>query len=273
MRHSSTAPLSQLPPMSMRQSSTAPLTLPLSSVSPLHSHKAPENNNRLDLPSDRNKFGWSKQSDGESYQHFAMDHGPPIGREDKQMASRYADTGNTFSNALCNGFDSHTAQESVKQDKKVSLQSILQGKPDRYQNQNYRDETKNRNHNVTGDRRLNEASGVSHTRYKSKDAMDSDMDILDPDEDFNVILKEEEDLMMAHSKQVEDTLNIVREEMNLLSEADQPGNHIDKYISKLNDLLVRKNTGILRLQARLAQFQKLLDDQNILTSSAREKLG
>ncbi|GLJ29764.1 hypothetical protein SUGI_0587810 [Cryptomeria japonica] len=273
MRHSSTAPLTQPPSMSMRQSSTAPLPLPPSSVSPLHSHKAPENNNRLDLPSDRNKFGWNKQSDGEGSQHFAMDHGPPIGRDDGQMASLYSDTGKTYNNAHCNGFDSRTAQESQEQDKKITFQSILKGKPDRYQNQNSRDETINKNHNVTGDRRQMEASGVSHTRYKSKDAMDSDMDILDPDEEFNVILKEEEDLMIAHSKQVEDTINIVREEMNLLSEADQPGNHIGIYISKLNDILARKSTGILRLQTRLAQFQKRLNDQNILTCSSREKLG
>ncbi|KAH9300441.1 hypothetical protein KI387_012024, partial [Taxus chinensis] len=272
MRQSSTAPLTQQMSMSMRQSSTAPLTLPSSSISPLHSHRAPENPNRLDLPGDRNKFGGSKQSDGEMCQHFAMDHGPPIGRDDGCVASVHANTREMCNNPLINGFDSCTARESREQDKQVSLQSLLKGKPDRYQNQNSRGEIQNINRNAAGDKRQIEASGTSHTRYKSRDAMDSDMDILNPDEEFDAILKEEDDLTAAHRKQVEDTIDIVREEMKLLSEADQPGNHIDRYISKLNDILARKVAGVQGLQTQLAQFRKLLNDQNILTSSSGEKL-
>ncbi|KAL3610622.1 hypothetical protein D5086_001642 [Populus alba] len=60
------------------------------------------------------------------------------------------------------------------------------------------------------------------------------------DNDLNVLLQEEEDLVNAHRKQVEETMNIVREEMNLLVEADQPGNQLDDYVAKLNAILSQK---------------------------------
>ncbi|XP_062089346.1 kinesin-like protein KIN-13B [Humulus lupulus] len=88
------------------------------------------------------------------------------------------------------------------------------------------------------------------------------------DDDLNVLLQEEEDLVNAHRKQVEDTMNIVKEEMNLLVEADQPGNQLDDYVSKLNAILSQKAAGIMQLQTRLAQFQKRLKEHNVLVSSS-----
>ncbi|KAL2928524.1 Kinesin-like protein KIN-13B [Bienertia sinuspersici] len=79
--------------------------------------------------------------------------------------------------------------------------------------------------------------------------------------------KEEEDLVNAHRRQVEETMDIVREEMNLLVEADQPGNQLDDYITRLNSILSQKAAGIMQLQTRLANFQKRLKEQNILVSS------
>lgn len=87
------------------------------------------------------------------------------------------------------------------------------------------------------------------------------------DDGLNVLLKEEEDLVNAHRKQVEETMDIVREEMNLLVQADQPGNQLDTYISKLNTILSQKAAGILQLQNRLAHFQNLLKEHNVLVSS------
>ncbi|KAI3521609.1 hypothetical protein L1887_11080 [Cichorium endivia] len=89
-----------------------------------------------------------------------------------------------------------------------------------------------------------------------------------PDDDLNALLKEEEDLVNAHRKQVEDTMNIVRVEMNLLVEADKPGNQLDDYVAKLNTVLSQKAAAILQLQNRLAHFQKRLRDHNILVSSS-----
>jgi kinesin family protein 2/24 len=55
--------------------------------------------------------------------------------------------------------------------------------------------------------------------------------------------------------------------MDLLVEADQPGNQLDDYISKLNALLSQKATGIIQLQTQLAQFQRRLNEYNVLVSS------
>uniref|UniRef100_A0A2P2JHT7 Kinesin-like protein n=1 Tax=Rhizophora mucronata TaxID=61149 RepID=A0A2P2JHT7_RHIMU len=86
------------------------------------------------------------------------------------------------------------------------------------------------------------------------------------DDDLNALLKEEEDLVSAHRKQVEETIDIIREEMNLLVEADQPGNKLDDYVSKLNAILSQKAAGILQLQTRLVQFQRHLKELNVLVS-------
>lgn len=56
------------------------------------------------------------------------------------------------------------------------------------------------------------------------------------------------------------------QEMNLLVEADQPGSHLDDYIHKLNVILSQKATSIFQLQAQLAQFQKRLDEYNVLVA-------
>ncbi|KAK8477983.1 hypothetical protein V6N13_002544 [Hibiscus sabdariffa] len=95
----------------------------------------------------------------------------------------------------------------------------------------------------------------------------STFDYNNSDDDLSALLKEEEDLVSAHRRQVEDTMELVREEMNLLVEADQPGNQLDDYISKLNTILSQKAAGIVQLQARLAQFQKHLKEYNVLVSS------
>lgn len=55
--------------------------------------------------------------------------------------------------------------------------------------------------------------------------------------------------------------------MKLLVEADQPGNQLDEYISKLNTILSQKAAGILNLQNRLAHFQQHLNEHNVLVSS------
>ncbi|RID80419.1 hypothetical protein BRARA_A03082 [Brassica rapa] len=102
---------------------------------------------------------------------------------------------------------------------------------------------------------------------KSRDMPRPDMKKSNSDDNLNALLQEEEDLVNAHRKQVEDTMNIVKEEMNLLVEADQPGNQLDGYISRLNTILSQKAAGILQLQNRLAHFQKRLREHNVLAST------
>ncbi|KAG8369947.1 hypothetical protein BUALT_Bualt14G0066200 [Buddleja alternifolia] len=86
-----------------------------------------------------------------------------------------------------------------------------------------------------------------------------------PDGSINEILEEEEALIAAHRKEIEDTMEIVREEMKLLAEVDQPGSHIDNYVSQLSFVLSRKAASLVSLQARLARFQHRLKEQEILS--------
>lgn len=56
--------------------------------------------------------------------------------------------------------------------------------------------------------------------------------------------------------------------MNLLAQADQPGNQLDDYIVKLNDVISKKAAGIIQLQTQLVQFQRRLNEYNVLVSSS-----
>ncbi|XP_039015622.1 kinesin-like protein KIN-13A isoform X2 [Hibiscus syriacus] len=85
------------------------------------------------------------------------------------------------------------------------------------------------------------------------------------DENINAILEEEEALIAAHRKEIEGTMEIVCEEMKLLAEVDQPGSHIDNYVTQLSFVLSRKAASLVSLQARLARFQHRLKEQEILS--------
>ncbi|CAL4950133.1 unnamed protein product [Urochloa decumbens] len=105
---------------------------------------------------------------------------------------------------------------------------------------------------------LQRPSSTSAPQVSSKQSEKEDMDI-------NAILEEEEALIAAHRKEIENTMEIVREEMNLLAEVDQPGSLIDNYVAQLSFLLSRKASGLVSLQARLARFQQRLKEQEILS--------
>ncbi|XP_022149599.1 kinesin-like protein KIN-13B [Momordica charantia] len=108
----------------------------------------------------------------------------------------------------------------------------------------------------------------SSNQPKWKDKPKADSHNSNSDNDLNDLLQEEEDLINAHRRQVEETMNIVRMEMNLLVEADQPGNHLDGYISRLNAILSQKAAAIYQLQNHLVNFQKRLKEHNVLISSS-----
>lgn len=67
---------------------------------------------------------------------------------------------------------------------------------------------------------------------------------------MQTILDEEEELIAAHKRQIEETMNTVRREMALVQEVDQPGSAIDKYVAGLSAVLAAKAASIADLQAR-----------------------
>ncbi|XP_031497624.1 kinesin-like protein KIN-13A isoform X1 [Nymphaea colorata] len=116
-------------------------------------------------------------------------------------------------------------------------------------------------------------SDFSPTTYKRQHKYNSDSsmapakmsDNTGQDGEINALLEEEESLISAHRKEIEDSMEMVREEMKLLSEVDQPGSLIENYVSRLNFVLSRKVAGLVSLQARLARFQHRLKEQEILS--------
>ncbi|XWS08597.1 hypothetical protein CRYUN_Cryun40dG0015500 [Craigia yunnanensis] len=99
-------------------------------------------------------------------------------------------------------------------------------------------------------------NNVGHRQYDPEPPTDGNI---------NAILEEEEALIAAHRKEIEDTMEIVREEMKLLAEVDQAGSLIDNYVTQLNFVLSRKAAGLVSLQSRLARFQHRLKEQEILS--------
>ncbi|KAG9455792.1 hypothetical protein H6P81_000300 [Aristolochia fimbriata] len=214
--------------------------LPLSTVLPV-------DGNSVDMLNETNRFGWSKPPQMETTLQPTMekifsrgDEGPHgsiysnYSRE-QQVGRGYA-TGEEFI----------FPDESYGQDR----QPGRKGKAETYRV-------------LATENKLRK----SEAQMKWKELPDPDANDLNADNNLNALLKEEEDLVVAHRKQVEETIDIVREEMKLLIESDQPGNQIDEYITRLNTILSQKAAGILNLQNRLAHFQRLLSEHNVLVSS------
>ncbi|XP_061340114.1 kinesin-like protein KIN-13B isoform X2 [Gastrolobium bilobum] len=199
------------------------------------------------VSSERNRFGWSKQFEREPSPPINMDR-IPSGRMGGNLApSVYSDP----------------------------LKGHRGGQNDRAENENdYPGPTYEQDRTRKTIKRVDntqlfavEDKRKIESRVKHVDLPHFEANHSDPDGDLNALLKEEEDLVTAHRRQVEETIDIVREEMNLLVEADQPGNQLDDYVSKLNTILSQKAAGILQLQTQLAQFQRRLNEYNVVVSS------
>ncbi|XVE70350.1 hypothetical protein DITRI_Ditri10aG0065600 [Diplodiscus trichospermus] len=200
--------------------------------------------NITDVPFEKNKFGWSKQIERDT--SFKVDR-VPSGRAEGNYAVQNSDY-IRGQRASLNGMaeDEFDYSEEAHEQTKM-LQKI--------------------NRKAQTHQMLSLEKQKTDALTKIVDRLTFDDHNSHSDNDLSALLKEEEDLISAHRRQVEDTMEIVKEEMNLLVEADQPDNQLDNYISKLNTILSQKAAGILQLQTRLAQFQKHLNEYNVLVTS------
>ncbi|XP_044463183.1 kinesin-like protein KIN-13B [Mangifera indica] len=225
----------------LRESTMLPLSLALPT-------KLLSNDNVTDLPNEKNRFGWAKQIDREPSPPSNLDR-VPSGRAD----------GNLTASVHLDYYKSQKGgQYDISEDDyDYSEVAYEQEKTSRINNK------KLETHQMLtlDDRQKTDAV------KKSRDNSPFEANNSHSDYYLNALLKEEEDLVSAHRRQVEETIDIVREEMNLLVEVDQPGNQLDVYVSKLNAILSQKAAGILQLQTRLAQFQRHLNEYNVLVSS------
>jgi hypothetical protein len=86
---------------------------------------------------------------------------------------------------------------------------------------------------------------------------------------LDTILEEEELLITAHRMHIEETMEMVRSEMNLLTEVDQPGSAIDQYVERLDAILKQKLKGVEELKAKLESFKEHLQQEEIITNTVR----
>jgi len=86
---------------------------------------------------------------------------------------------------------------------------------------------------------------------------------------MNSILEEEEELINAHRFSIEEAMEIVRREMNLLTEVDQPGSAIDQYVDALQDILAAKAAAIMQLQRKVEAFKGKLQEEERMSRTVR----
>ncbi|XP_042499142.1 kinesin-like protein KIN-13B isoform X2 [Macadamia integrifolia] len=201
--------------------------------------------NISDVP-ETSRFGWSRQIEREPSPSFNLDRTSSRKEESPLPTTVYSDflKDNRDDRYGTAGEDFDYSEEFYEQ-KPLRKKNV---KPETYQL------------SAVDDR-------IRRTDMQARSKNLPNFDNSNSDDDLNALLKEEEDLVTAHRRQVEETIDIVREEMKLLVEADQPGNHLDDYISRLNTILSQKASGILQLQNRLAHFQRHLNEHNVLVSS------
>ncbi|KAJ6799321.1 kinesin-like protein KIN-13B [Iris pallida] len=224
----------------LRDSISVPLSSGLSTI------PSPEINH-FDIVNGRNKFGWSKHIEKETSSPYNM-HRVPSGRNEVHVAFSFAPT---YYKEDSRGFATPEEYDYPEEAYKQEEPSWRKGQPEAYFAPGFEDKARR-----------------ADSQKKGKDEPDiDDTDSLRSDDDLGALLKEEEDLVTAHQRQVEETINIVREEMKLLDEAVEPGNRLDNYISRLNTILSQKASGIVNLQIQLDHFRRRLNEHNVLVSS------
>ncbi|CAG7883646.1 unnamed protein product, partial [Brassica rapa] len=162
--------------------------------------------------------------------------------------------------------DASDQEEKVKKVSPTRRKVSREEKPERHQNLSRRDSISASDVPATINfRQLNSTTASQNTSDASSRQYETITEPPSPDENISALLEEEEALITAHRKEIEDTMEIVREEMKLLAEVDRPGSMIDNYVTQLNFVLSRKAAGLVSLQARLARFQHRLKEQEILS--------
>ncbi|CAN7083795.1 unnamed protein product [Brassica oleracea var. botrytis] len=129
-------------------------------------------------------------------------------------------------------------EEKVKKVSPTRRKVPREEKPERYLNLSKRDSISASDVPATINfRQLNSTTASRNTSDGSSRQYETITEPPSPDENISALL---EALITAHRKEIEDTMEIVREEMKLLAEVDRPGSMIDNYVTQLNFVLSRK---------------------------------
>ncbi|KAE8714204.1 Kinesin-13A [Hibiscus syriacus] len=174
---------------------------------------------------------------------------------------------NSYGGSACQRTYSLSSQNSIDTEEKVYKVSPPHRKATREENSEKMEENWIKNDVGGSDLSATNSSLADYVNYIGSNNVGHRQ--CDPelptDGNIKSIVDEKEALIVAHRKEIEDTMETVREEMKLLAEVDQPGSQIDSYVTKLSFVLSRKAASLVSLQARLARFQHRLKEEEILS--------
>lgn len=82
-----------------------------------------------------------------------------------------------------------------------------------------------------------------------------------------MILEEEEDVISSHWQSLDVLVESVKEQMNMLTDVDQPGSDIQNYVTNLNYILSKNIWALQGLQRKVESFDKHLKDEAMLSNN------
>lgn len=106
---------------------------------------------------------------------------------------------------------------------------------------------------------------VSYDEIERQYRGDSDTLCNDHEKLIEQILEDEEALISNHRHHIDDVVDLVKQEMMLLHEVDQPGSEVEDYVVKLDSILVMKMQKIMDIRTKLLSFHKQLKTEEVLS--------
>ena len=82
---------------------------------------------------------------------------------------------------------------------------------------------------------------------------------------IGVILAEEDDLINAHRKMIDEVVNCIKFQMEFLNDVDKPGSNVDTYIRQLDSVLNYKESMIKNMREKLSNFRDHLKEEEEIT--------
>lgn len=81
----------------------------------------------------------------------------------------------------------------------------------------------------------------------------------------DLILKEEDDLIAAHHRFIENTINSVKEQERIRHEVNLPGSDVEEYIINLDSLLTAKQADLIQMKDMISNFHSHIKQEQELS--------
>ena len=76
------------------------------------------------------------------------------------------------------------------------------------------------------------------------------------------IFNQEDRLIHSHQMHVEEMVDMIKEEMRILSEVDKPGASLEGYLKNLDEILVKNLESVSNLRHQISEFSFHLKNSN-----------